>query len=319
MLIYFRKTGVYVTVQILPRYLLWLLRNFLVDRNIRILARAVWAPKWHFRTPVFIAEALCTAQSLGVTGGWVRWDTDGSRRQICSPWQGKVCKISKEGAYLNIDDEVDLRMSMGDLAPRVLKHDAAQNAYAEEWIVSKTFGYSVASLERVRKALAENLYQVEECEVERYFRESALEFSEQARELASMLGHLLGVATLPISVVHGDMVNSNVSLRKNGTPILWDWEYARKCVVTQDIWFFLYQCFSNAKPSRDLMDFLKEFGSQITWAFPFMPDIRALHLIHLFEREALLLRNGEFVDSSKALKRVRMDIQDTLRLLANGI
>jgi len=304
-LIYFKKAGVYAPMKILPRYVWWNFLKALASRDIRCFIRSVWAPKWHQKMPSHVEHLLAVAKVLGVDSGWVRWDTDGTRRQVFDPWRDGACKISKQGAFLDVSDEVELRKALGDLSPRILKHDPVQRAYVEEWVDAKSGRCSLDELERVRCALVTSLYQVEERDITSYFNHSDIEFSSEARNLVPVLARLLKRSTLPISVVHGDLVCSNIAFRKNGDPVLYDWEYARRCVVTQDVWFFLYHRYSTASESPELSGILEEFASNTAWAFSTMPDIRALHLVHLFEREALLIRNSEFVDSHQALKKVQ--------------
>jgi len=154
---------------------------------------------------------------------------------------------------------------------------------------------------------------VEDRDTASYLSDRANGFSEEARNHIPVLVRRLEWSSLPISNVHGDLVCANIAFRENGEPIIYDWEYSRTCVLTHDVWFFLYHRASAEKRGLELSNFLIEFQCAIGWAFPTMPDIRALHLIHLFEREALLIRNSDFVDSHHSLIRLRQSIDDVLR------
>ena len=314
-LIYFQKTGVYVPIEMLPRYMWWTFRSALTDRSIRHFLRRMWSPKWLWKIPSHIAAVLAVAKSLGLDNGWVRWDTDGSRRQVFDPWRGGICKISKQGAALNISDEVEFRNSLGDLSPRILKCDPVKRVYVEEWVDATSGCCSIDELERVRRVLVSNFYRIEEQDVASYLSNDSIKFSDKVHDLIPVLVRRLGRVSLPISNVHGDLVCANIAFRSDNEPVIYDWEYSRICVVTQDVWFFLYHRASCENSSSELLGFLREFEKVIGWAFPTIPNIRVLHLIHLFEREALLVRNSEFVDSHQALKSLRQSIDDVLSSL----
>ena len=312
MLIYFRRSGVYVPVAVLPKYLWWVFRNALAGRSLRHFVRSLWAPKWHQRIPSGVEHVLAVARSLGLGNGWIRWDTDGSRRQVFDPWRGLVCKIQKHSAALDIDDEIELRTALGDLSPRILKRDSMHMAYAEEWVDATPGCCSVDELESVLRLLGDRLYRTAEISISDYIQDDTISFSDEACNLVPSLVQRLGRATLPISTVHGDLVCSNIAFLRNGRPILYDWEYSRACVVTYDVWYFLYHRMLAMDSCSELPEFLNVFRSMIDWAFPTIQDISALHLIHLFEREALLLKNSVFVDSDHALKTVRQSIEESL-------
>lgn len=296
-------------------YLRWVVQSAFLSRSVRHFLRGIWSPTWLRKIPGHVAEAIAVAKSLGLHNGWVRWDTDGSRRQVFDPWRGGVCKIQKQGAILNINDEVELRKALGDLSPRILKQDPAHMAYVEEWVNAIPGSCSLEELERIRRVLDNRFYRVEERDVTSYISDKAITFSDEARDLIPELVSRLGRASLPISIVHGDLVCQNIAFRRNGEPILYDWEYSRTCVVTYDVWFFLYHRTSTNSGDLMLSDFLGLFEEVIRWVFPTIQDIRALHLIHLFEREALLIRNSDFVDSFYSLKRLRLHIDDELSSL----
>ena len=319
MLIFFSKTGIYVPLGMVHRYFIWALRSAFAARSLRVFLRGFWLPSWFRETPDQVDETLALAKSLGLVNGWVRWETDGSRRQVFDPWRSGICKIQKRGAFLDVRDEIELRSALGDLSPKILRQDSVHMAYVEEWVQSIPGNCSCDELERVRHILDDRLYRVEEKNTSEYIDENAISFSNAACNLIPSLVQRLGRETLPISTVHGDLVCSNIAFRGNGQPILYDWEYARTCVVTHDVWFYLYHR-SLAKDScSELPDFLNVFKSMIGWAFPAIQDVSALHLIHLFEREALLLSNSVFVDSDHALKRVHQSIEESLTFNNHGL
>lgn len=317
-MIYFRKIGIYVPLRVLPFYLFWLLQVAVRERTIRDFVRGVWSPTLFFRAPHNIDDALSVARDLGLSNGWVRWETDGSRRQVFDSSMRGVCKIQKEGAAFSVNDEVELRKKLGDLSPRILKSDASHMAYVEDWVnVSAPRTYSYDDLECIRLALVDQLYRIDEWDLVSFLNKSAVPFSREARDVIPGLVRRMELKSLPVSKVHGDLVQANISFTKEGRPILYDWEYSRSCVVTHDVWFFLYQGLLGDGVRLELSDFMREFEKIIDWIFPESVEPLALHLIHLYEREALLLWNNKIVESSQALKKIGENIREARSLLSD--
>ena len=314
-LIYFRKAGTYVPFRCFPRYCLWAIQRAVQAKTFRIVLLALWSPKLSFKAPSGILNALSYANSFGLDG-WVRWDTDGSRRQVFDACRTGVYKTQKQGAAFNIRDEVALRSSLGDLSPRILAQDRSGSAYVEEWVnASAPRAYSYNDLELVRLVLVDKLYRIEKLDVVGFLNKATVPFSNEARAVIPELASRMGLDFLPVSRIHGDLVQSNISFTKENRPILYDWEYSRSCVVTHDVWFFLYHDLLEDGAAFELAYFLDEFERIVDWVFPKHIDLSALHLIHLYEREALLLWNDNIVDSSQALAKLRKSIRvarDTL-------
>ncbi|MDO8861665.1 hypothetical protein Q6D67_08120 [Haliea sp. E1-2-M8] len=316
-LIYFRKAGVYVPANVLHRYILWLVGRAIKERELREIAIGLWSPELPSTVPLKVDEALATAYSMGLHRGWIRWDTDGSRRQIFDADRRKVCKVQKDGALLTVIDEVELRKQLGGLSPRIFQIHESHMAYVEEWVsVVTPRTYSYHDLDRIRLALVEQLYRVEEWDVGSFINDRAVPFSDEARESIPELVSRMGLNSLPVSKVHGDLVQSNTSLTKGHKPVLYDWEYSRSCVVTHDVWFYLYHGLLCARASVELSYFFDELERITAWVLPKSVDLIALHLIHLYEREALLLWNVNIVDSSFALERLGESIKEARHLLS---
>ena len=313
--IHFRKARYMVPIRHLPAYLGW---SWVVAPGgalgkLKGILYAMYAPWPVIRPDQAVASAISGGKALATCVGWIRYPTDGTRLQVFDHHGGKILKMAKPIAgFASLERELGWRGKVGDLAPTISGISEHPPAYLEEWVEWRAGDFSVQELQRVILLLAKRLYRVEWLDFDEYLRRASLHFSKEATARMGKAMSLAGWDKLPASPVHGDLVCQNILLRNDGNPVLIDWEYARVCVVSQDLWFYLFHGTPRIHPGGGMPDlFFKEMEQALAWIGLDVKNVRALHLIHLLEREALLMNNTSVVMSTDALADIRFNVKCT--------
>lgn len=314
--IHFRKARYMVPIRCLAAYLRWSWQTASggAIRKWKGILYGMYAPWPVIRPDPVIASAISGCEALVTRIGWIRYPTDGTRLQVFDHHRGKILKMAKPIAGLaSLEQELGWRGKVGDLAPNIRGVSRHPPAYLEEWVEGRAGDFSVRELRRVILLLAERLYRVEWLGLDEYLRRASLNFSAEATSRMGKAMFLAGWDKLPTSPVHGDLVCQNILFRYDGNPVLIDWEYARVCVVSQDLWFYLFHDTPREHSGSDLPDsFFREMEHALAWIGLDVRNVRALHLIHLLEREALLMNNAPVVISTDALSDIRLNMKRTM-------
>lgn len=311
--IHFQKARFVVPVRYLGAYLRWSWVMALGGAvcKLRAMVYSVYSPWPMFTLDQEVASAISGCQALASCVGWIRYPTDGTRLQVFDHFGGKIYKMVKPLAgFASLEQELGWRAKVGDLAPQISEVCEHPPAYIEEWVEGRVGRYSVEELQRLILLLAERLYRVEWLEFNEYLQRTSTNYPAGAIARMAAAMCLVGWAKLPISPVHGDLVCQNIIFRDNGKPVILDWEYARICVVSHDLWFYLYHDTQKSHSGEGMPEsFFVEMEHALVWIGLKVQNVRALHLFHLLEREALLLNNTSVVASPAALADIRNNIK----------
>lgn len=278
---------------------------------------SVWKPRAVLLPDKAVEIAYAGCEALDARVGWIRFPTDGTRLQVFDPYKRVICKVSKQHAgFKFLMRELDCRSSVGGLAPIVRGVSEYPPAYLEDWIEGRSGCGTLQELRSVLEYLTERLYQTTWLDLGDYVRRVGLPYTNRTMDRIMAAMHLIGWDKLPVSPVHGDLVSQNIFFRPNGAPVLIDWEYARPCVVSHDLWFYLYhRARSNILEVELPATAFIDIAQEVKWLGLEVNNVRALHLIHLLERKELLRSNSSVVDSSFALSTLQYDIEQVSKQL----
>ena len=225
-----------------PRYLRWRLRTLLPGGRPlhRLLVREVWGIRAEPTSSWPLCTALEVASELKVEPGWVRLGGSSQRKQLFARNGREVVHLFS-GDVADTEQEQQVRGSVGELAPRILRRCASGRGWAEEWITGRPPPKSRA-LKLAWEALSRGLYRPEERPRD--------EVVEGLKRRGLEPGHLHLLARfvprlprrLPCSQVHGDLWLGNMGTRAAGRSlVLFDWEYSREAPLSLDVWTFVFQ------------------------------------------------------------------------------
>ena len=249
--------------------------------------------------------------------GWIRFPTDGTRLQVFDPSTGRIGKVHKNDMpYNTIPLEIKARSRASALAPAILEVASDQQAFSEEWMSGYNLHYSLDYLLKVIGKLRTHMYAVDYVDAVEYrnlITGGNINLGKWEPLLTRLLNEWPG-KSLPLSQVHGDLVAANLWYHPVRGIVLLDWEYSRRCLVTQDCWFYIYHHYrsrdrENPLPNNffnDFHDVLRRSG------FGGLADrLSSIHPLHLIERLILLKAITPFEHFS--LQMLEKDILEASR------
>lgn len=213
---------------------------------------------------------------------WMLCQPDGSRVLLFDPTRRTITRVALEPAAARLDQEAAFQCRMGTYAPGFLSVDPAQGVSVEPWLDLRPVAPDRRLLEEALAVLKTRLYRPRSVSVE-----SHLGILAPLQEAATVLGRLKasGLETLMISEIHGDLWSGNIARDAQDRLVILDWEYARVCAVSYDLWTFLRQEVHHGglptfpEAARSLLDLV------------FTPaQAAACQVLHLAERLAHLER-----------------------------
>jgi hypothetical protein len=293
-LIHFPKAQYWVNVQTLKAYVSWSWHTSQrkEKHDFRRFLRQLWCPTLAFNIPELLARAFGTALELGVTPGWTRYPTDGTRLQIFDAKGRGVCKVLLPNVRSSsLAAELAVRQEVGNFAPAVIAINHKANAYVEEWIVASQPLYSLDKLDRVLRHLQGTLYDVEWIDLDQFLGKLTRwgPISDEILQVVHCAFAKLGnEGRVPWSMVHGDLVEQNLLLNQANELILIDWEYTRECIATYDRWLYQYNHERVVAGCEMDVPVLCKGLDACLRGLPGIDvedlDPRSLHLLHLVER-----------------------------------
>ena len=313
MYIHFQKIRFLVPIKHIFKYIRWSWFVTKTQQNrFRKLLISIWKPVVRFNVNHEVELAVNSCKALDVHVGWIRFPTDGTRLQVFDTYNTQICKLAKQkSGFQSLELELKRRDGLGELSPAIKRIDANHAAYIEEWVNNGNNGHcTLEELEITISLLLDKFYKIQWVNLDEYFQLTHIEYTAEASKLMSKVISIIGWDKVPVSPVHGDLVCQNM-LFKNDKPILIDWEYARICMVSYDLWIYLYhRAKSSKKNSEESLSksFFSELNKMLGHLGLIVDNVNAVHLFHLLEREALLNHNSDVVQSNIALEIMRLEI-----------
>lgn len=242
---------------------------------------------------------------------WARYASDGGRIQVFNPDKAAITKVSLQPDKTLMDREVRARKRMGSAVPSILNYDIDAGVLEEAWIPLCPAAPGHDTLRKALAVLRERLYAPVEVDTTVYLRNFPEEVAGE-RTLAYL--RTREMERLLVSEVHGDLWPGNLGLDSKGGLILLDWEYARVCVQSHDVWLFLFQD-QHAKAKPYDRAFLQMFANCYAECFGVtcsLEEASCLHLLHLIERYSLF-KTMELTHKSEELRDLMREITRILK------
>lgn len=217
---------------------------------------------------------------------WMRYATDGAGLQVIDAKRRIVTKVSLRPDVAQMERQVRLRARLGEATPPILAFDADAGLLIEAWIPLRPAPDELDTLKQAIALLRDRLYEPVPVETGTYLRSFA-DVIEVAQVCAFLRDR--GLERLLVTSVHGDLWPGNLGLDASGRLILMDWEYARTCVQSHDLWIYLFQRRLAQGMAYD-RSFLQTFAGCLEETFSgscSLDQASGLHLLHLIERYAL--------------------------------
>jgi hypothetical protein len=220
---------------------------------------------------------------------WMQYSSDGSRMLIVDLPRREALRFQLKVDSPLVERELTIRDRAGGAAPPVLSHDASAGMLVERWMQLRPAPERPSTLDRAMRLLMSTVYAPTSVTVDEYLDElKSLVRVERLR--ARLTG--VGLATVTVSDVHGDLWPGNIAIDETGALVLLDWEYARRCLHTHDLWTFLMQARrQRGQPFDD--EFLRDFAAHhhVFFGSPIDERLaRVHHLLHLIERYSLFVQ-----------------------------
>ena len=235
------------------------------------------------------AEGVAAARLQHLTarpgGSWMQYSSDGSRMLVVDLARKEAVRLQVRIDADVIERELSIRARAGTAAPEVLYHDTGAGMVVERWLDLRPASERPETLADAMRVLTSTAYAPSRVRVSDYLRG----FASVVRVAPALaLLQSWDVDEVMVSEVHGDLWPGNIAIDRNGKLILLDWEYARRCVQTHDLWTYLMQ--ERRQRKRPFDDaFLQDFAQQhhVFFGGPMNERLaRAHHLLHLIERYA---------------------------------
>jgi hypothetical protein len=292
-----------VKPQFLVAYLCWeLQRTFGVFAKCRKLFSMTLFWRASKGTVRLVASSLL---SLAEESSWAKYESDGNCLQVYCLKKLTVIKVLRQPNPSRLQTEVKYRKQLGASCPAILAQDFDNGILSESFMTLFPTVYDLAVLRRAIYILRSKLYQVETTSLSDYL---ARLLSKIDQNYHLKYFDLRGVCDVPISPVHGDVWFGNLFYDPEGRLIIIDWEYARPCVVTHDIWCYLFQKYRGDRMAFD-NSFFSTFSDMVLESLDLNFDIalaRDYHLIHLLERYCFF---REMVSCSKEQELTYLRVQ----------
>jgi len=202
------------------------------------------------------------------------------------------------------------------LSPAIIKIAPDQRAFSEEWIPGNKVVFSIETLVEVIGKMKKHVYVVEHFdafEFRRSISEWNISLSQWDPLLENMLAEWPG-RSLPMSQVHGDLVAANLWHNPARGIVLLDWEYSRRCLVTQDCWFYIYHHYRFQDKQVPLSKaFFNEFHDVLMQSgFGYLAErVQVIHGLHLVERLIFLKAMTPFAHHS--IRTLESDLHELSR------
>jgi hypothetical protein len=241
---------------------------------------------------------------------WARYAADGARMQFFDAQNRVIRKIALQQNDGQIEREFRLRSLMGDACPPVLAWDSQEGAIVERWLNIKRRGSDKAALSQAITLLKDKLYRCHSVDAEQYVSQFG-DVIDQKKVRTFLTRYEVG--RLEISDVHGDLWQGNLLYDRRGELVIVDWEYGRSCVVSHDIWTYLFQAQKAASKPFDAR-FFEKFAEAVSSLLDVRCDIetaRAHHVIHLIERFSFFL-SLNLPHKNEEIEYLRNEIGDML-------
>lgn len=219
---------------------------------------------------------------------WARYAADGARMQFFDVENKVIRKIALQPDNGQIEREIRMRSLMGDACPPVLAWDSQEGAIVERWLNVERRASDKAALSQVIALLKNKLYRCRSIDAEQYVSQFG-DVIDQKKVRTFLTRY--EVERLEISDVHGDLWQGNLIYDSRGRFFIVDWEYCRSCVVSHDIWTYLFQAQKAVNKSFDAR-FVEKFAEAVSSLLDARCDVetaRAYHVIHLIERFSFFL------------------------------
>jgi hypothetical protein len=216
---------------------------------------------------------------------WMRYGADGGCLQAVDLRRGQVTKLALNPQPERIRREAALRRGMGMAVPPILCHDPEAGMVVEAWLDLRPVKEEDGGLARAIGILRERLYRPVPQPLQTYLAGLARHV-DLPRVAAYLAGR--GLNQVNLCLVHGDLWSDNLGEDPQGNLVLLDWEYARICIQSHDVWTFFMQRWSAQHQPCDaaFLDALRE-GLRQCLPGPWEPAaVAGLHLLHLIERYA---------------------------------
>ena len=214
---------------------------------------------------------------------WMLYEPDGGRLLVADVDGSRAIHVQLKVNPAAVRREVAIRQRAGRAAPEILFHDPEQGVIAERWERIAPATDSGDLLRRTISALKSALYAPTAVNLDEYVRGLGGAVDGQ-RVTSFMAAH--GVRQVELSHVHGDLWPGNLGIASDGSVVLLDWEYARDCGSSHDLWTYLAQ----SRRSRGLpfdSAFFTDFANGQRTLLAMESSARtaeAFHLLHLVER-----------------------------------
>ena len=285
-----------IKVIIRPKYLIyfliWAMNNRDIKNNnaLRFFISIIRRPSLMFekemdKIPIF---KLCHNHQFSFS--WIRYDSDGTRLQAFNVNDKKLLKTVKSKANIqSFINEIKLRQDHKDISPQIFVNSLDSIFYIEEWVDGRTGHASIEELYQALSMLKKYLYKIEFISNDEYLSNlDILNYGKKTEKFIKLIKKI-GWKSLPISMIHGDLVRQNiVQLSNSSEIILIDWEYCRKDIVTYDVWLYLFDLYRTKHESILDNNFFLNLEICINRLGIKVNNVMALHELHMLQRHIFL-------------------------------
>ena len=218
----------------------------------------------------------------------MQYETDGSRLLLIDVPGRRAIHVQLRPSPDLINREITIRQRAGRASPPILFHDAGQGVIAERWLPLRPASPTRPTLAEAIRLLKATLYAPRPVGIDEYLgRLGGAVDAARAREFVAAYG----VERVAITDSHGDLWPANVGVDEHGGIVLLDWEYARVCVESHDLWSYIFQAQRSSGRPFD-QAFLADFAAcqrDLLGMAVTDTTARAYHFLHLMERHTLFL------------------------------
>lgn len=316
MFIEFPRGRYFVRPSSLHRYLTWRARSGSPDRILRRIGRSIQSPRLRRSLPIDAESAIDVARAVGLHSSWIRYPKEATRILMFDAENRLVGRVPRDTPQVaTLREEAEIRRGVEPLAPEIVDTNIEGGILVEEWIEDVRAGTRAERPDEWVEAIADSLYEPVREPLPRHLDTLLLPPDcRPIQELKAWLEKAYVDLEVPVGTVHGDLSPANLYRRRDGSPVIADWEYTGERLISYDAWYHRQvrnrqEDLETSERLARSIDAIERFTASVSTP-PLNVDSDVAFAIHLLERSAIRYR----VKPESPLPRtLRDDAEELLR------